>query len=238
MTAESPTSLDETAATIAQQLGETDPIPREQIRRIIERLGAEATFAFLREAMEIEAQGGMLLSNERRRRTPGGVFFYLTRSRVSEEDRAFIWPPVPRPAPRPLRKVEPVARSLTWEDRLTVLDEVLKQKGIATTVKITLVGRPGKIVEQGDSVMVGMQSTKVPALPKGVPIPPSTPTSYVIFIARKQWAKVATAIQNPDDALIVDGFPVIDPQAKSIAVFATNVTTKLLQAAKRPAQSS
>jgi hypothetical protein len=131
-----------------------------------------------------------------------------------------------------------MAPPLAWEDRLAVLDEVLKQKGTATTVKITLVGRPGKIVEQGDSVMVGMQSTKVPALPKGVPTPPTTPTNYVIFIARKQWAKVATAIQNPDDALIIDGFPVIDPQATSIAVFATNVTTKMLQAAKRQVQST
>jgi hypothetical protein len=105
-------------------------------------------------------------------------------------------------------------------------------------VKITLVGRPGKIVQQGDSVMIGMQSTKAPVLPKGVPTPPSTPTNYVVFIARKQWAKVGDAIQNPDDALIVEGFPVIDPQAKSIAVFAQNVTTKMLQAAKRQVQNS
>ena len=36
--------------------------------------------------------------------------------------------------------------------------------------------------------------------------------------------------------LIVEGFPALDPQAKSIAVFATNVTTKLLQAAQRQAE--
>ena len=104
-------------------------------------------------------------------------------------------------------------------------------------MKITLVGRPGKVVEKNDSLIIGMQSTKAPALPKGLPTPPSTPTDYVVFIARKQWAKVGEAIQNPDDALIIEGFPVIDPQAKSIAVFGTNVTTKLLQAAKRQADS-
>jgi hypothetical protein len=236
MTNESPNSLEGTVATIAQQLGETDPIPREQIRRIVERLGAEPALAFLRDTLEIEAQGGMLLPDRGRRRTPGGVFFYLVRSRISMEDRSFIWPPTPASRP-PSQKVEPPAPPLAWEDRLAVLDEVLKQKGMATTVKITLIGRPGKLVEQGESVVIAMQSTKVPALPKGVPTPPSTPTNYVIFIARKQWAKVADAIQNPDDALIVEGFPVIDPQAKSIAVFATNVTTKMLQAAKRPVQS-
>ena len=236
MTDESPNSLDETAANIAQQLGETDPIPQEQIRRIVERLGAEAALTFLRETLEIEAQGGMLLPDRSRRRTPGGVFFHLVRSRASKKDRAFIWPPAP-PSPLPPRTKEPVAPPLAWEDRLAVLDEVLKQKGTATTVKITLIGRPGKVVEKGDSVIIGMQSTKVPALPKGLPTPPGTPTDYVVFIARKQWAKVGDAIQNPDDALIIEGFPVIDPQAKSIAVFAHNVTTKLLQAAKRQADS-
>ena len=129
-----------------------------------------------------------------------------------------------------------MAPPLAWEDRLAVLEEVLKQKGTATTVKITLVGRPGKIVEQGDSVMIGMQSTKVPALPKGLPTPPSAPTNYVVFIARKQWARVSGAIENLEDMLIVEGFPALDPQAKSIAVFATNVTTKLLQAAQRQAE--
>ncbi len=236
MTDESPHSLDETAANIAQQLGERDPIPQEQVRRIVERLGAEAALTFLRETLEIEAQGGMLLPDRSRRRTPGGVFFYRVRSRTSKKDQAFIWPPAP-PSPRPPRAKEPVAPPLAWEDRRAVLDEVLKQKGIATTVKITLIGRPGKVAEKGDSVIIGMQSTKVPALPKGLPTPPSTPTDYVVFIARKQWAKVGDAIQNPDDALIIDGFPVIDPQAKSIAVFATNVTTKMLQAAKRQVQS-
>ena len=235
MSNQSPNSFEETAANIAQQLGETDPIPREQIRRILERLGAEAALTLLRETLEIEAQGGMLLPDRSRRRTPGGVFFHLVHSRVSKEDRGFIWPPVP-PSPRASRARAPVAPPLAWEDRLEVLEEVLKQKGIATTVKITLIGRPGKVVERGDSVIIGMQSTKVPALPKGLPTPPSTPTDYVVFIARKQWGKVGDAIRNPDDALIIEGFPALDPQSKSIAVFATNVTTKLLQAAQRQAE--
>ena len=81
-------------------------------------------------------------------------------------------------------------------------------------MKITLIGRPGKDVEKGDSVIIGMQSTKVPALPKGLPTPPSTPTNYVVFIARKQWARVSEAIENLEDMLIVEGFPALDPQAE------------------------
>jgi hypothetical protein len=111
MTNQSPNSLDETAANIAHQLGETDTIPQEQIRRIVERLGAEATLTFLREALEIEAQGGMLLPDRSRRRTPGGVFFYRVRSRTSKKDQASIWPP-PSPSPLPLHTKEPVAPPL------------------------------------------------------------------------------------------------------------------------------
>ena len=188
MTNQSPNSFEETAANIAQQLGETDPIPREQIRRILERLGAEAALTLLRETLEIEAQGGMLLPDRSRRRTPGGVFFHIVHSRASKEDRLYLASCSTISAS--IARRAPVAPPLAWEDRLAVLEEVLKQKGIATTVKITLIGRPGKVVERGDSVIIGMQSTKVPALPKGLPTPPSAPTNYVVFIARKQWARV------------------------------------------------
>jgi hypothetical protein len=78
-----------------------------------------------------------------------------------------------------------------------------------------------------------LQSGKTPPLPKGMPKPPETPTLYVVYIAHKQWRKVAEAIQKPEDVLIIEGFPTYDPELKGLAVFATNVTTKLLQAAKR-----
>jgi hypothetical protein len=74
MTDESPNALDETAANIAQQLGETDLIPQEQIQRIVERLGAKATLAFLRGTLEIEAQGGILLPTATAGARPVGSF--------------------------------------------------------------------------------------------------------------------------------------------------------------------
>jgi molybdopterin-guanine dinucleotide biosynthesis protein len=57
-------------------------------------------------------------------------------------------------------------------------------------------------------------------------------------IARKQWAKVAEAIQDPADALIVEGYPALDPQLRGIAVFTLSVTTKRLQAAKRQTEDA
>ena len=112
----------------------------------------------------------------------------------------------------------------------------MQAKGVVTTVKITLVGRPGKIVQKGDTIITAMASTKVPALPKGVPTPPANPTTYTVYIGRKQWKNVETAITNPDDALIIEGFAAYDPELEGIAIFTTNVTTKQLQAAKRQAK--
>lgn len=37
-------------------------------------------------------------------------------------------------------------------------------------------------------------------LPKGLPVLPETAvTVYLVYIARKQWQKVAVSIQNPED---------------------------------------
>jgi hypothetical protein len=41
----------------------------------------------------------------------------------------------------------------------------------------------------------------------------------------------------PEDALIIEGWAAYDPDLEGIAVFATNITTKLLQAVKRQQQT-
>jgi hypothetical protein len=105
-------------------------------------------------------------------------------------------------------------------------------------VKITVIGRPGKIVDKGTCIVFVMESTKVPALPKGLPIPTSVATKYAVYIASKQWKKVEEAMKDPEDVLIVEGFPKTDPEVSAIAVFATNVTTKKLQMAKKQSSTA
>jgi len=60
------------------------------------------------------------------------------------------------------------------------------------------------------------------------------PTTFVVYIAAKQWRKVAAALEDPDDSLIVEGVPVYDAQLPGLALLAQRVTTKGLQAVKRP----
>src|SRR5690349_17825947 len=86
-------ALLQVAAEIAAQLGETEDEPRGTILRIVERLGEEAARAYLQEALAVEAQGGLWLGDGSRRRTPGGVFFYLVRQRADKSDRLAIFYP-------------------------------------------------------------------------------------------------------------------------------------------------
>ena len=106
-------------------------------------------------------------------------------------------------------------------------------------MKITLIGRPGRVVEKANVVLTSMQqkSDKAPSLPKGLPPVPDEPTTYIVYIARKQWRKVAKSIKDPNDSLIVEGLPVLDRRLGTVAVFARSVTTKLLQTKKREIQS-
>ena len=215
---------------IAQELGETQRVPIGQIRRIVQHLGTERALAFLEETRQVEAQGGMLLPDGSRRRTPGGVFFSLVKERLSTADRTAIfpvWPGKKRPmgTATPAQPAAPVA-----------ISELPSMTGEVRTVKITLIGRPGPTTAtRGGYIMTSMQNTKVPSLPKGLPAPPSVPTSYTVYIAPKQWNSVAAALRDPADLLIVEGWPTYDPALEGIAVFATNVTTKVLQQAKRAA---
>jgi hypothetical protein len=103
---------------------------------------------------------------------------------------------------------------------------------------ITVIGRPGKIVDKGTCVVPVMESTKVPALPKGLPTPTNVTTKYAIYIASKQWKKVEEAIKDPEDVLVVEGFPKTDPEVSAIAIFATNVTTKKLQMVKKQSSAA
>ena len=72
------------AAEIAAALGEPNVA---LIQRIVARIGPDAALAFLAEALATEAAGGLLTSEGTRRRTPGGVFFYLVRGRIAPRDR-------------------------------------------------------------------------------------------------------------------------------------------------------
>jgi hypothetical protein len=227
------TTRDAVEQTIAEHLGETEAEPLKLLHKVVKKLGPEQALAFLKETQEIEAQGGLLLPDGSRRRTPGGVFFYLVRTKGPKLVRFLFWQQKQEQSAASPQSPPP---AFTWADRIAVLDEIGVAKGAASTVKITVIGRPGKIIDRGTCVVTSLQSCKVPSLPKGVPAPTNTATTYTLYIASKQWRRVAEAMKDPEDTLIVEGFPQLDAQTGSIAVFATNTTTRKLQQAQRQTQ--
>jgi hypothetical protein len=224
---------DSPVAEIAAQLGEAEATPLRQIRRAVTTLGEERVRAFVTEALAVEARGGMMLPDGSRRRTLGGVFFHLVRQGVTRDERRIIFPHVDG-GQRGHAATE--LAPFTWEDYPAALAQ-LGTPGEATTVKITVVGKPGQIAERGAVVLVGLRSEQAPSLPKGLP-PPAQPTGYLLLIARKQWDKVAASLRRPDDVLIVEGYPTLDARFPGITVLATRTTTKLLQQAERQRQQA
>ncbi len=73
--------------TIATTLSETDVRAREKITRSVDILGLEAAEALCAEVVAIEAAGGMLTADGSRRRTPGGIYHYLLKQRLTEAGR-------------------------------------------------------------------------------------------------------------------------------------------------------
>jgi hypothetical protein len=122
-----------------------------------------------------------------------------------------------------------------WDEAQPVIAELTAQLGEASTVKVTVIGRPNQVVERQGVIILALRSTKAPTLPKGLPPLPATPTNYMIFVQQKQWNKVRDALQQPDDALIVEGYGVHAPRFAGITVYATQVTTTALHAATRQA---
>lgn len=232
------------ARRITEALGETNS---HLVRRVVETFGAETSEQLLAETQRIEAAGGELVASGKRRRTPGGVFFRLARSAATAEQRKIIgWPsgegeaaPSAPRAPRPPRS-EHKSEPLSWDACLAHLQALLDAQGTVNMSKITLTGRPGRLIEAQGAIITLMSTdpSKVPTLPKGLPAPPAKPTSYVVYIAAKQWQKVAEAIKVPDDVLIIEGYPVFDERLPGMAVLTQNITTRNLQRAKREAESA
>jgi hypothetical protein len=238
---------------LALQLGEVHWAPLHQISRIIAVVGDATAQAWADEAVTLAASGEILIADGRPR-TAGGIFFRLARQRLDEEQRRQVFPNAAElrrlqqeraaqglPAglhhqgrPAPARPTAPALPPFRWSEKAAIYQELQDAKGTVQSVKVTLVGRPGRVVEKRDLVITMMSQMEAPkAFPKGVPTPPATPTVYTVYIAAKQWQKVAKAMQNENDRLIVEGFAAFDPGLEGMAVFATNVTTKVLQQQKR-----
>ncbi len=80
------------AKEIADALGETEDAPCRQILRLVRVCSPGFAKTIMAEALEMEAGGGLMVNDGTRRRTQGGVFFYLARGRMSYDSQGAIFP--------------------------------------------------------------------------------------------------------------------------------------------------
>jgi hypothetical protein len=218
---------------IAQALNEPKP---DAIKAAVDVIRPDRAKVFLHQALEVEANGGLLTTDQSRRRTPGGVFFQLVRKGVSKEERKLIFPY--RPKRKKKKSAGPAAKpttpALTWDEAKQLIAKALKSTGEAQTVKVTLIGRPLKVVQQKECVVVSLKGKELKALPKGLPpVPEGSAITWAVLIVTKQWSKVKARIeQNQDDALIIEGYPIVGKGGVA-AVMTTNCKSVLMERAQR-----
>lgn len=86
------TDIQKAAQVIAELLNETDKHAIRKIENLIEILGLDFVQTHVEETQRIEAEGGLLIKNGKRRRTTGGVFFHTVKSKLTPEQRESIFP--------------------------------------------------------------------------------------------------------------------------------------------------
>src|SRR5205085_4418689 len=144
-----------------------------------------------------------------RRRTPGGVFFQLVKERATTHERRRLFP---APAPQPGQSQPQAPTALTWDEARTLIQTLATASpGEARTMKLTLIGRPGKVETRGQAVVFQMQGKPPGPLPKGLPPLPQGPAlTWTVMVALRQWNRVHESVTtHPEDQLIIEGYPAL-----------------------------
>ncbi len=229
----------EVARRIAEELDEQGPGQQALIRRVVHELGTDLSLVFLQKAQEIESLGGMQLPDGTRR-TPGGVWFRLVKEQAPQHGHPDIYKlfwyklkPFPKEPPPPTPPKERPA-PLTWAERLGIIAKLEQgNTGMITTAVLKVIGKAGDhYAHEGGCIVLHLTSTIQPAVPREVPTPQSTPTPYVVYVGKRLWGRIAKAAEDPEDEIIIEGFPQIDTETGTIALYAKKSTSKKLEAAR------
>lgn len=228
------------ARHIAEQLNE--PVIW-LVQRVVEVLGESRTEEIFQKTIEVEGQGGLPTANAERRRTPGGVFFKLVKEHATREERKAIFaaPPGTKPKPQVQKPAAPVApppiERLSWDEAKLEVARILKAPLGRAHVKLTLIGRPSQVSRTKSCVVIAMKGNPPHSIPRGLPRPPEgSDFAFAVFIATKQWERLATALaENKEDKLVVEGYPIFDPKRGVTVVLAQLV--RVLSSAQRSPRS-
>ena len=104
-------------------------------------------------------------------------------------------------------------------------------------MKLTLIGRPGKVDVRPTCVVFRMQGKPAGSLPRGLPpVPTQAPMTWTVFVALRQWNRVKDSLAaHQDDQLILEGYPLVETSGTPI-VLAQSCVSVLQQRAQKQAQ--
>ena len=205
------------------------------LTKVLRTLGPERTTAILADTLQQEAAGGVLTKDGTRRRTAGGVFFQLVKAQATRQERRRLFP---RPTPQQgqARPKEP-PQALAWDEVSPILETLATHPaGEARTMKLTLIGRPGKVEMRSQAVVFRMQGKPPGPLPRGLPpVPTTPPMTWNVMVAIRQWNRVKDSVtSHPDDQLILEGYPRM--QGTQHVLLAQSCVSMLQQRAQKQAQ--
>jgi hypothetical protein len=209
------------------------------LRQVLRTLGPDRTAAILTDTLQCEAAGGMRTKDGSRRRTPGGVFFQLVKERVTAHERRRLFPhPAPQPSQgQPQGQLQGQPTALPWDEVQIIIQTLAAHPaGEARTMKLTLIGRPGKVETRGQAVVFRMQGKPPGALPRGLPpAPAQAPLTWNVMVALRQWNRVKDSLAaHQDDQLIIEGYPLM--QGNQHVLLAQSCVSMLQQRTQKQAQ--
>ncbi|MCY3864989.1 MAG: hypothetical protein OXG68_06065 [Chloroflexi bacterium] len=224
------------AKQFGDALGETTAEPIEQIGQLIAKCGLEFVEKIIAETEATEAAGGMITHDRKRRRSKGGVFFYLAKGQMDAGLRGEIFPNFGKGGDGSI-----APPGIEWGDRIEPMKALGAQPGQISGLTVTLSGRPGKLHIDGSSVMtvIEQRQVKAPPYPKGVPHFDTVDgvTVYYVFMSLRHWKRVEKALEDERDLLVIEGSAVYDGALEGITILSTRVSTKMLDYQKRKAKS-
>jgi hypothetical protein len=212
------------AKELATLLGEKHHGVIGQIRRIVQLCGADFAREMYAATQEIEANGGMMLSDNSRRRTPGGVFLYLVRSKLDDDQRKQVF----------YGNAKAGIPLLSWTNRIAIIQSLQTGQGKIESLTVSLRGRPKQIEKRAEVVVITLSDEpSIDNLPREIPKPLSTPGAVVVYVALEQWRAVEAVMTHSSERLLIEGICAVDPGTQSVVVFATSIQAEPL-AAKEP----
>lgn len=208
------------ARELAATLGESEEGPLRQIELLLEHAGEEFVKTAMEETLRLEAGEGLKTEDGQRRRTKGGVFFYITKGKLPPEIRQIVFPGYGQRS-----------KQIDWSERMEHINALVQQEaGKVNSATISLQGVPTSVTKFHNSVILALAGRpNLSNLAKGIPTPEEEDSRYIVYMASRQWEAVQESLaNNKNDRLIVEGECHFDRESGSIAILARSVTTRMM----------